>query len=108
MTQAKHAVLTAIRRFWREHKYAPDIRELGSMCDMSPSNVLRYVKQLDAEGLIRYTARTARSIVLVAPTEQDRLANVRRARQMMGRGSPVPYHLIEELCQQLEQTICAP
>ena len=48
----KMEVLQAIKDCYVECKYAPNYQEVSVTCNMSVSNVVYYVKQLQASGLL--------------------------------------------------------
>ena len=59
------AVLQAIAQYHAEHGYAPTLRELGDLCDVSSKAHVKYLlDKLERAGRIRRTPGIARSIVV--------------------------------------------
>ncbi|MBZ0277423.1 MAG: hypothetical protein K8I60_14855 [Anaerolineae bacterium] len=58
-------VLEFLRAYWREHTYAPTMREISEGCFMSSANVYRYLDKLEMRGRIRREMGKARSIVIL-------------------------------------------
>lgn len=59
-------VLTAIAVFIRERGYAPSLRELCELAEISSTSMAAlHLERLQERGLIEYTPRIARSIRLV-------------------------------------------
>ena len=82
MTELKLPLAQALReieRYIDRHGFPPGIRDLCVACGVSSTSVMDYrLRQLEAAGRIARTARTARSIVVLAPEDEA------------GRGMGVP------------------
>lgn len=63
-------VLSAIKQFMIQHNYAPSMRELSELTDLSPSNVRYHMQKLAQNGYIQYQVGKARTIVIVKEGEQ--------------------------------------
>lgn len=62
----QQAILIAIRVFWRQNGYAPSVRELQAMCEVSSVSVVNYhLRRLRTAGLIDYVDNTPRTVRLV-------------------------------------------
>ena len=62
----QQAILLAISLFWRKNGYAPSIRELQALCDISSTSVVTYhLERLRERGLIDYADGSARTLHLV-------------------------------------------
>ena len=56
-------ILGFLREFWRRHGYGPSMREIGrAVGGLSTSVVLYHVERMEARGLVRREAKTARSL----------------------------------------------
>ena len=62
------AVYTFICTFMEKHGYAPTLREISQATYMSPTNVVRYLDRLSAQGRVMREPNVPRSIVVL---EQD-------------------------------------
>lgn len=71
MSSRRQLVLTAIRQHFREVGRSPSYLEIGVRVGLEPRHVKPHLKQLQADGLITFRDRAARSIALV-----DRTANL--------------------------------
>lgn len=58
-------VYAFIRAYFEEHGFAPSLRDIGEACYMSPSNVVRYLDKLEAQGLISRELSKPRSIAIL-------------------------------------------
>jgi len=63
-------VYTYIQDYFKQHGFAPSLRDISEGCYMSPSNVVRYLDKLEARGRISRELRKPRSIALL--DEEDR------------------------------------
>lgn len=54
-----------IQVYFQEHGFAPSLRDISEGCYMSPSNVVRYLDKLEAQGRISRELRKPRSIALL-------------------------------------------
>lgn len=62
----QQAILLAISLFWRQNGYAPSIRELQALCDISSTSVVAYhLERLRTKGLVDFVDGTPRTIRLV-------------------------------------------
>ena len=62
----QQAILLAISLFWRQNGYAPVVRELCAMCDISSTSVVTYhLERLRERGLIDYADGKPRTVRLV-------------------------------------------
>lgn len=62
MTEAVYAF---VRSYIDAHGYAPSLREISQATYMSPTNVVRYLDRLSAQGRIMRELNVPRSIVLL-------------------------------------------
>lgn len=61
----QQAVLYAISVHWKQHGYAPTLREIQALTGMSSTSVVKWhVERLRAAGLIEYVDNTSRTIRL--------------------------------------------
>ena len=67
----RQRVLDAIRWYFRAYGLSPSHSEIAKLACIAVKRVLRYLKELQAVGLLLFTRGAARSIVLV-----DRCANL--------------------------------
>lgn len=58
-------VYVYIRTYFKQHGFAPSLRDISEGCSMSHSNVIRYLDKLEAQGLISRELRKPRSISLL-------------------------------------------
>jgi repressor LexA len=63
------AVYTFVCGFIEEHGYAPSLREISQATFMSPTNVVRYLDRLSAQGRLMREPNVPRSIVLLDENE---------------------------------------
>ena len=69
----KEAVFSFISAFWREHNYAPSIREIAEAVGVaSPSTVHFHLNQLKRDGLITFDAGKSRSIRLTHKDSENK------------------------------------
>ena len=66
----KNDVVTArvydvIRAYFKQYGFAPSLRDISEACYMSPSNVVRYLDKLEAQGRISRELRKPRSIAIL-------------------------------------------
>ena len=54
-----------IQAYFHEHGFAPSMRDISEGCYMSPSNVVRYLDKLEAQGRISREVGKPRSIALL-------------------------------------------
>ena len=65
-TDRQQTVLLAIAVFWKQNGYAPSIRELQALCDISSTSVVKYhLERLRTAGLVDFVDGTPRTIRLV-------------------------------------------
>jgi repressor LexA len=66
LTRRQQAMLTAIKRYIRKHKWAPTIRELGELQGIaSPNGVMCHLNALENKGYIVRAANEARAMYVV-------------------------------------------
>lgn len=70
MSSRRQSVLEAIRRHFRARGASPSHREIAEATGIGRRHVGAWLDYLQAEGLLTYRSRAARSIVLI-----DRMAN---------------------------------
>jgi repressor LexA len=63
--EAVARVYDFICAYFKQHGFAPSLRDIARGCYMSPSNVPRYLDRLEAQGLISRELNKPRSIALV-------------------------------------------
>lgn len=63
--EVEELVYNFIRAYFKQHGFAPSLRDISEGCYMSPSNVVRYLDKLAAHGLISRELRKPRSIALI-------------------------------------------
>jgi repressor LexA len=62
----EQTLLDAIALFWRQHGYAPTLRELCALADISSTSLaVLYLERLAGAGFIEYEPGKARTIRLV-------------------------------------------
>jgi SOS-response transcriptional repressor LexA len=62
----EQTLLDAIALFWRQHGYAPTLRELCALADLSSTSLaVLYLERLEARGLVAWEKKIARTIRLV-------------------------------------------
>jgi repressor LexA len=68
LTDRQVAVLSAIRDYYREHGYAPSLRDIGALSGLdSPSSVRYQLGELERMGWIRRHPGRSRAIVVLNP-----------------------------------------
>jgi repressor LexA len=67
LTCRQQAMLTAIKRYIKKHKWAPTVRELGELMDIgSPNGVLCHLLALEKKGyIVRSPNGEARAMYVV-------------------------------------------
>jgi len=89
LSERQQKILAFLRRFIREHRFPPTIREIGEDVGISSTSVVKYnLDILERENLIERDREISRGIRVVA----DRMAEVIRV-PLLGRiaaGRPIP------------------
>jgi repressor LexA len=71
LTELQADVLRFIREYTAEHGYPPSMRDIKDRFGWSgPNAVNNHIVALEKKGYLRRTPRTARSFVILEPTER--------------------------------------
>ena len=68
------SILCAIHEYVEDHRHSPSMRELGDMCYIHHSTVTRYVRKLCKVGFLTRIEGAARSVALVYPYQDVKIA----------------------------------
>ena len=72
LTKKQEEIMTEIKKFMADKGYAPTIRELCSLCNLSSTaTMFVHLKKLTEKGYIKQTASKFRTIELNVPNEFD-------------------------------------
>ena len=73
LTEKQNEVLTVIKKFMAEKGFAPTIRELCALCNLSSTaTMFVHIKNLTKKGYISQTESKFRTIELNVPNEYDK------------------------------------
>lgn len=65
MTDKNYKIYKAIVDYFKEYGFAPSVRELAERTNYSSTNVYQHLKQIEKEGWIEITFKSARAIKVV-------------------------------------------